>query len=107
MIYVDDHYKYASGRYGRLKMSHLIADTDEELERMARKLKLKKEWKHNEHYDIALSKRKLAIAHGARPISLRICAIMVAYKRRTGKLPKPDKAVEAMQRLVEDEKLAE
>lgn len=52
-------------------MCHMFADTDEELEEMARKLGLKKEWQQKPresigpHYDIAKSKRSQAVKLGA------------------------------------------
>ena len=30
-VYVDDMYKYPLGQFGRMKMSHMVADTTEEL----------------------------------------------------------------------------
>lgn len=38
MVYVDDMYKYPIGRFGRMKMSHLIADTTDELLEMVDKI---------------------------------------------------------------------
>lgn len=35
-VYVDDMYLYEMGKFGRMKMSHMIADTDEELHSMAK-----------------------------------------------------------------------
>lgn len=58
-------------------MCHIFADTEEELDNMADKIGLQRSWKqHNKnrkpgsisglvHYDIAESKRRLAIKHGA------------------------------------------
>ena len=59
-------------------MCHMFADTEEELEEMRRKLGLRREWRQGAetwkemtrigdivHYDIAKSKRKLAIQYGA------------------------------------------
>lgn len=77
-VYVDDMYKYPMGQFGRMKMSHMIADTDEELHEMARKIGVARKWCQKEelgkgyiHYDIAMGKRLLAIEHGAIPITLR------------------------------------
>ena len=55
-VYVDDMYKHALGRYGRMKMSHMIADTSEELHAMAARIGVEKRWYQGDHYDIALSK---------------------------------------------------
>lgn len=54
-----------------MTMCHMFADTDEELEVMARKLGLKEIWRQKPrasigpHYDIATSKRHQAIRLGA------------------------------------------
>lgn len=55
-------------------MCHLIADSDEELHAMAARIGMKPEWHqkpgtHHSHYDIAMSKRKLAIHFGAKEIT--------------------------------------
>ena len=62
-VYVDD----MNAQYGRMKMSHLLADTDEELHQMAAKIGVARKWWQSpektsgSHYDIALSKKVLAI----------------------------------------------
>lgn len=76
MVYVDDMYKTSIGKFGRMKMSHLISDTTEELLEMVDKIKVDRRWiQHpgtlNEHFDIALSKRKLAVEYGAKEITYR------------------------------------
>jgi len=77
-VYIDDMYKYPIGRFGRMKMSHLMADTEQELHDMANRIGIARKWCQHEglgqghvHYDIAMSKRKLAISYGAVPITLR------------------------------------
>jgi len=55
-------------------MCHMIADTHAELVEMADKIGVARKWiqnpnRYTEHFDIALSKRKLAIQHGARPVT--------------------------------------
>lgn len=56
-------------RLGRMHMCHMIADTPEELHAMADRLGLKRSWFQATasfpHYDIAKTKRELAIAAGA------------------------------------------
>lgn len=56
-------------------MSHLIADTTEELLEMVDKIGVERKWiqykgTYHEHFDIAMWKRELAIKHGAIPISM-------------------------------------
>jgi len=85
-VYVDDMYLHPLGEYktpqGRIyKMSHMIADTREELVEMAKticlnKRHIQKAGTHGEHFDIAMSKRELAIKAGAVPITLRQCSAM-------------------------------
>ncbi len=84
-VYVDD----MRARFGRLIMCHMIADTDEELHAMVDRIGVARKWHQGDHYDIALSKRALAVANGAIEITLRECAIMTAHRRRGNLLPKP------------------
>ena len=67
-VYVDN------GRYtlGRMLMSHMLADSTDELHDMANKIGLKREWfqqKSVPHYDLCQAKRKLAVEHGAKEIT--------------------------------------
>jgi hypothetical protein len=76
MVYVDDMYKTGIGNFGRMKMSHCIADTTEELVEMMRTIGVNLKWiQHpgtlNEHFDIAMSKRELALKAGAQAITYR------------------------------------
>jgi hypothetical protein len=48
---------------------HLIADSDSELEAVARKLHLRPEWKHGDHYDLRPRKRAQAVRLGAKEVS--------------------------------------
>lgn len=75
-VYVDDMYKYPIGQFGRMKMSHLVADTTEELLAMADRIGVARRWIQHagtdrEHFDIALSKRTLAVAAGAIEVGMR------------------------------------
>lgn len=95
-VYVDD----MSASYGRMKMCHMLADTDEELHAMADRIGVARRWWQSpaktsgSHYDIALSKRALAIKHGAIEITLRQAASMNFRRRVTGELGQPGDAVE-------------
>ncbi len=65
-VYVDD----MQAPFGRMKMCHMIADTTDELLAMADRIGVDRKWiqktgTNNEHFDIAMSKRKLAVAAGA------------------------------------------
>ena len=86
-VYVDDMYKSPMGQFGRLKMSHMMADTSAELLEMADRIGVQKKWlqhagRPDEHFDIAMSKREAAIAAGAVPITMREMARMSMDKRR-------------------------
>lgn len=86
-VYVDDMYKISSGHFRGMKMSHLFADTTEELLVMADKIGLNKNWiqdkgESGEHFDVSMSKRELAVQMGAIEIGMReLCS---AVHRREG-----------------------
>jgi len=87
-VYVDD----MRARYGRMVMCHMLADSDDELHAMACAIGVSRRWwqgPHKSHYDIALSKRHLAVARGAVEISMRQAAAMAARRRITGDLGSP------------------
>ena len=91
-VYVDDMYKYPLGQYGRMKMSHMIADTEEELHAMAAKVGVARKWYQGDHYDICISKRALALTYGAKAITLRQCSFMTMKRRTGGTLGTPEEA---------------
>jgi hypothetical protein len=72
--------------YGRMKMSHMVADTDDELHAMADKIGLSRKWFQNKkedglhHYDICKSKKLLAISFGAIQMTDR--EIVTKFKLR-------------------------
>jgi hypothetical protein len=89
-VYVDN----MRAPFGRLIMCHMIADTEEELLSMADKIGVRRKWHqhpgtHRAHFDIALSKRALAVDAGAIEITLRETAAMCARRRVTGELGSP------------------
>jgi Protein of unknown function (DUF4031) len=98
-VYVDDMYLYSMGQFGRMKMSHMLANTTEELVAMARKIGVPAKWiqhagSHDEHFDIAMTKRDLAISLGAVRITMKQAAAMNARRRATGELGNPADACE-------------
>lgn len=98
-VYVDDMYLSPIGQFGRMKMSHLIATTTDELVKAARAVGVDPKWIQHpgtagEHFDIAMSKREQAIRAGAVPITMRQCAAMCKRRRVTGELGDPADAVE-------------
>jgi len=75
-VYVDDMYKYSIGEFGNMKMSHMAADSTEELLAMADRIGVARKWIQHpgtdrEHFDIAMSKRALAVAAGAIETDMR------------------------------------
>lgn len=71
-VYVDN----ARLPYGRMIMCHMVADNEKQLHEMANKIGLSINWFHNNHYNICLSKRKLALMNGAISISQREAVII-------------------------------
>lgn len=69
-VYVDDMYLYPMGRFGRMKMSHMIADTEEELHQMAAKIGVARKWYQGDHYDISISRRSIALDLGAKAVTM-------------------------------------
>ena len=70
-VYVDSYF----AEYGRMQMSHMIADTLDELHRMADAIGVQRKWFQAKasfpHYDVCKSKRELAIKLGAIPVDKR------------------------------------
>ena len=74
-VYIDDMYKNPIGQFGRMKMSHMAADTTEELLQMVDKIGVQRKWiqdkdKASEHFDISMVYREKAIVAGAIPASM-------------------------------------
>lgn len=69
-VYVD----YMEAPFHGMIMCHMIADTHDELIEMVKKLNVKEKWiqfkgTSKEHFDICLSKKRLAIKNGAKEIT--------------------------------------
>lgn len=97
-VYVDDMYRFPMGQFGRMRMSHMIADTEEELHAMADAIGIARRWYQGDHYDIGVAKRNMATARGAIPVPMKVLARMAAMRRRIGHLPSPKEAAEDMLR---------
>jgi len=81
-VYVDN----MEASYGRMKMCHMLADTTDELLAMADRIgvarrRLQKPATCQEHFDICMSKRALAVAAGAKEITLRETELLIRAKR--------------------------
>lgn len=84
-VYVDDmaaefRPEHVSGR--RYVMCHMIADNEEELHAMADRIGVARKWYQGDHYDIAKTKRALAVKAGAVEITWRQAGEMMRGRRR-------------------------
>lgn len=73
-VYIDNFHETGAGDYRRMKMSHMIADSTDELLQMADKIGVNRRWiQHagtsHEHFDVCKSHRMKAIKFGAIPIT--------------------------------------
>ena len=71
-VYVDD----MRARHGRMVMCHMLADSTAELLGMADTVGIDRKWIQkagtpHEHFDISRSKRRLAVAAGAKEVGFR------------------------------------
>lgn len=92
-VYVDD----MKAKFGNMVMCHMIADSDEELHAMADAIGVARRWhqappRHHSHYDIAQSKKAIAIKNGAVAITWAEAGAMCAMRRATGRLGTPEEA---------------
>jgi hypothetical protein len=81
-VYIDS----MRANFGRMKMCHMIADSRMELLEMADRIGVARKWLQKagtaqEHFDIALSKRALAVAAGANEISMMELGRIIRAKR--------------------------
>lgn len=102
MVYVDS----TEAKHRGMTMCHMIADTDDELHAMADLIGVARRWFQGNHYDIAKSKRALAVKAGAREITWMQAGCMIQRKKITGRCGDPDDAV-AWYRLHRHAKAAE
>lgn len=100
-VYVDN----MRAHYGRMRMCHMIADTDDELRRMASRIGVADRWHQGDHFDVCLTKRAAAVAAGAIEISQRTLGVMVIRRRRTGVLGHPNDALPWMRAAYKTAKL--
>mgnify|MGYP001570165364 CR=1 FL=1 len=87
-VYVDS----MRASFGRMVMCHMIADSTEELLAMADTIGVDRKWlqhpgEHLEHFDIALSKKALAVKAGAVEVTMRELAHKLRAKRLAQETP--------------------
>ena len=92
MVYVDD----MQAAFSRMKMCHMIADSTAELLAMADKIGVARRWIQKagtcyEHFDVCLSKRKLAVLNGAKELTQKELGRMLRSRRLAGDPPKEGK----------------
>jgi hypothetical protein len=85
-VYVDDMHRTLMGEFGRMKMSHMIADTPAELLAMADTIGLNRKWIQKagtawEHFDVSKALRAKAVAAGAIEITMRDLAHKIRERR--------------------------
>lgn len=82
-VYVDN----SAHAFGRMIMCHMIADTPAELRLMAMRIGVGLQWfqfqASTPHFDIAKSKRMLAISHGAIELDRRLFVEAMRRIRQT------------------------
>lgn len=83
-VYVDD----MRAQYGRMVMCHMLADSTEELLKMADTIGVARRWIQKpgtpyEHFDISLDRRRKAVAAGAVEITWREAGKIIRERRRT------------------------
>jgi hypothetical protein len=94
-VYVDD----MRAPFGRMLMCHMTADTTEELLSMADRIGVARKWIQHagtwkEHFDIALSKRALAVKFGAIEETQRDAALRCVARRAALAACKPARGAE-------------
>lgn len=81
-VYVDSEFI----KFGRMKMCHMVADTEEELEEIALKLGLNLKWWQykgtpKSHFDVSKSVREKAICLGVEVIDREELVNLIRKKR--------------------------
>lgn len=74
------------GQFRGMKMSHMIADSTDELLAMADKIGLARRWlqkpgTHHEHFDVSMAYRARAVSEGAVEITMIQLALKLRSRR--------------------------
>lgn len=78
-VYVDDLFFHPRTQR---RWCHMMADTDDELEAMARAIGLKPHWRDKDHYDLSPDGRARAVSLGA--VEVKATYMVELRKRRRG-----------------------
>jgi hypothetical protein len=102
-VYVDD----MDAEFGRMRMCHMVADTPAELRAMARRIGVPQTWIQypgtpREHFDIAKSRRAMAVEYGAIEVTWRWVGLRDRALRLGEPVPPIEYVAGAQLRLVED-----
>lgn len=90
-VYVDPLNDWGFILKGRPRQTcHMVADTDGELHRMARRMGVNPAWfrrgddtnQYRRHYEITAPFRHIVLRNGATPVSHRQLATMIAQARK-------------------------
>ena len=79
-VYVDK----TKNEFRGMIMCHMVADTLDELHAMAKKLGMKRSWFQSgsiPHYDVSLSKRRMAIEFGAIELDRKDFVMFIRKQR--------------------------
>lgn len=100
-VYVDNMYLNPMGRFGRMKMSHMIATSEKELHAMAQNIGIRRRWYQGDHYDISKGKRRLAVEAGAVEVNMKEMAGIRWCIREERRFTSPGQALRIMMRSIE------
>jgi len=99
-VYIDDMFKAPLGQVGRMKMSRMMADNDDELHAMADLIGVDRQHfqrtTSGDHYDISKGKRALAIEAGAIEITIYEMSAFAWHKLTRGSCVPPAQALALM-----------
>lgn len=81
-VYIDDY----EARYRGMRMCHMIADSTDELLAMADSIGVQRKWIQfagtpKEHFDVCVTKKQVAVMHGALLITFRELSAKVSARK--------------------------
>lgn len=85
-VYIDD----MEAKFRRMKMCHMIADSEHELHEMARRIGVARRWFQGDHYDVCLTMKAKALKLGAVAITWRQAGMMIKNRKMGHGLTTPE-----------------